>query len=498
MKNWKQLDLFQREAKVLKGLRHPGIPRYLDCFEEESEERGKTFLLVQQLAPGRTLEQMVEDGWRPTEAEVRRIAERVLEILVYLHGLRPAIVHRDLKPENIVIEGGSSGGRVFLVDFGGVQGAVTDKPSSTVIGTYGYMSPEQFRGEAVAESDLYALGGTVLFLLSGGRHPSDFQDGSGLPRTGAVRPACGNPAGGIARAFPGRPLVGGTGSSPSGGLSALSKRRKVTSNERGGGDDDWRGYGEVEPLGVGVGETSSVAAEGDDGGSLFGLVKRRPVGARTSIRREGGTLVVDIPPEGLSGQAASVGAFALMWNGIVIGMTASLLTGGVAALFPALWMSPFLFAGGKLGLETAKRICMWERLEVGMGRWSLNQRWAPLRRTSSSSSSSSKKTRGKTKRSETASEAAQWEADWRSAKTADSEVAGSTHDLVACRSLVKRASDEHGNPVENWSLQLIEGVNRHAFGETLPPEEQIWIAEEVDRHIQACLRVVVGGGTGDN
>lgn len=50
-------------------------------------------------APGRTLGQMVEDGWRPTEAEVRRIAERVLEILVYLHGLRPAIVHRDLKPE---------------------------------------------------------------------------------------------------------------------------------------------------------------------------------------------------------------------------------------------------------------------------------------------------------------------------------------------------------------------------------------------------------------
>ncbi|CAM9836494.1 unnamed protein product [Ectocarpus fasciculatus] len=187
-----------------------------------------------------------------------------------------------------------------------------------------------------------------------------------------------------------------------------------------------------------------------------------------------------------------------MWNGIVIGMTASLLTGGVAALFPALWMSPFLFAGGKLGLETAKRICMWERLEVGMSRWGLNQRWAPLRRiSSSSSSSSSRKTRGKKKRSETASEAAQWEADWRSAKPAESEVAGSTHDLVACRSLVKRASDEHGNPVENWSLKLIEGVNRHAFGETLPPEEQIWIAEEVDKHIQACLRVVAGGRTGD-
>lgn len=77
---------------------------------------------------------------------------------------------RDIKPDNIVIEGGKTGGRVFLVDFGGVQAAAAGESfalGSTVIGTYGYMAPEQFRGAAQPASDLYGLGGTLLYLLSG-------------------------------------------------------------------------------------------------------------------------------------------------------------------------------------------------------------------------------------------------------------------------------------------------------------------------------------------
>lgn len=77
---------------------------------------------------------------------------------------------RDVKAENVVLEGGKVGGRVFLVDFGGVQAAAAGDAlatGSTVIGTYGYMAPEQFRGAASPASDLYGLGGTLLFLLSG-------------------------------------------------------------------------------------------------------------------------------------------------------------------------------------------------------------------------------------------------------------------------------------------------------------------------------------------
>ncbi len=73
----------------------------------------------------------------------------------------------------MVLEGGKAGGRVFLVDFGGVQAAAAGDAlatGSTVIGTYGYMAPEQFRGAASPASDLYGLGGTLLFLLSGSPH----------------------------------------------------------------------------------------------------------------------------------------------------------------------------------------------------------------------------------------------------------------------------------------------------------------------------------------
>lgn len=75
-----------------------------------------------------------------------------------------------MKPDNILLEGGKAGGRVFLVDFGGVQAAASTDAfnlGSTVIGSYGYMAPEQFRGSAQPKSDLYGLGGTLLYLLSG-------------------------------------------------------------------------------------------------------------------------------------------------------------------------------------------------------------------------------------------------------------------------------------------------------------------------------------------
>ncbi|MBD2568541.1 ankyrin repeat domain-containing protein [Anabaena lutea] len=170
MSDWKMTELFEREARVLSVLNHPGIPKYIDYFQVDTES-DHGFYIAQQLAPGKSLAVLVEAGWHANEAEVRYIAIQILEILVYLHKQTPPVIHRDIKPQNIIRD---DKGQVFLVDFGAVQDTYqsTFARSSTVVGTFGYMAPEQFRGQAVPTTDLYGLGATLLFLLTH-RSPAD-------------------------------------------------------------------------------------------------------------------------------------------------------------------------------------------------------------------------------------------------------------------------------------------------------------------------------------
>jgi len=100
------------------------------------------------------------------ETKVKNIAEQILDILIYLQQLAPPIIHRDIKPQNIIYQ--TDTGKLFLVDFGAVQDTYHHSViGSTVVGTYGYMAPEQYRGNAVLSTDLYGLGCTLLFLLTG-------------------------------------------------------------------------------------------------------------------------------------------------------------------------------------------------------------------------------------------------------------------------------------------------------------------------------------------
>ena len=175
MGDWKQMELFEREAKILAQLNHPGIPRYLDYFTVDTSE-DRAFYLAQQLVEGQSLGKLVENGWRTNEKGVRRIAAQVLEILSYLHDFHPPVIHRDIKPQNLILANFSHplGSQIFLVDFGAVQDTYhsTLTGGSTVIGTFGYMAPEQFRGQALPATDLYGLGATLLFLLTH-RSPAD-------------------------------------------------------------------------------------------------------------------------------------------------------------------------------------------------------------------------------------------------------------------------------------------------------------------------------------
>lgn len=163
-KDWKILELFEREAKILASLSHPAIPKYVDYFHFDTAE-DRYFYLVRELIIGESLFDLVEKNGRITEEEVKEIAIQVLDILKYLHQQQPPIIHRDLKPQNLIK---SQDGKLFLVDFGSVQEVYRQTLSggSTFVGTLGYMPPEQLRGQTSFASDLYSLGATLLFLLT--------------------------------------------------------------------------------------------------------------------------------------------------------------------------------------------------------------------------------------------------------------------------------------------------------------------------------------------
>ena len=164
---WDEFKLFEREAAVLKQLNHPRIPKYRDYFSLDQKIGAGLcwFGLVQDYIPGNSLQQLLNEGKRFTESQVRSVAKQVLEILAYLHGLNSPVLHRDIKPSNLIL---GDEKQVYLVDFGAVQNsAAVEGVTFTVVGTSGYAPLEQFWGQAVPASDLYALGATLIHLLTG-------------------------------------------------------------------------------------------------------------------------------------------------------------------------------------------------------------------------------------------------------------------------------------------------------------------------------------------
>lgn len=163
--DWKAVELFEREAKVMRHLDHPGIPDFYDSFSL-SQAQETFFFLVQEYLPGQNLQQWISDGKRFTEAQVMAMARQLCEILIYLQGFSPPVIHRDIKPSNILRD---QAGRVWLIDFGAVKDSLQQVQGrgSTVVGTFGYMPMEQYEGRAQPASDIYALGMSLLYALSG-------------------------------------------------------------------------------------------------------------------------------------------------------------------------------------------------------------------------------------------------------------------------------------------------------------------------------------------
>ena len=177
---WEDFKLFEREAQTLKNIEHDAIPKYLDYFELDLPDC-KGFALVQEYIAASSLEEIIKIGRTFSEFEIKQIGLKLLNILVYLHQKQPSVIHRDIKPSNILLadRSGNSAGQVYLIDFGAVKNiAPSDGGTITVVGTYGYMPPEQFGGYANPATDIYSLGATLIYLATG-RHPTELPSKDG-------------------------------------------------------------------------------------------------------------------------------------------------------------------------------------------------------------------------------------------------------------------------------------------------------------------------------
>ncbi|MEH2318078.1 serine/threonine protein kinase [Nostoc sp.] len=303
---WDSLKLFEREAEILKSLSHPLIPHYLNYFEVNLPNI-KGFALVQTYIPAQSLEQYLQTGRTFTEAEVKQIAKALLEILVYLHGLYPPVIHRDIKPSNILLgdRSGNSIGQIYLVDFGSVQTVLaTESGTRTVVGTYGYMPQEQFGGRTVAASDLYSLGATLIYLVTG-TYPADLPQKDfriQFQQVANLSPSFSNWLKWMVEPSLERRL-----SSATEAIAALEKPQ----------------------------QTNSPA-----------LIVGKPDGSKIQLTKNGNSLEIIVPPTGFDSSIVLTGLFAIVWNSFILFWT----IGALSAPFPvnipfALFSLPFWGAG---------------------------------------------------------------------------------------------------------------------------------------------------------
>lgn len=156
----KAIERFEKESRLLKQLEHPRIVKLLDYFVEDY----RAYMVLEHLS-GKNLHQIVKESGKINEKEAVSLALQMCEILKYLHNQEPPVVHRDFTPENLIL---GTDGTLRLIDFNVAQ--TLDQSATTtgtVVGKPSYLAPEQFRGEPMPSSDIYSMGATLAYILTG-------------------------------------------------------------------------------------------------------------------------------------------------------------------------------------------------------------------------------------------------------------------------------------------------------------------------------------------
>lgn len=165
---------FNQEAQALEKMgNYPQIPRLLAYFAEDNQ-----FYLVQEFIEGNLLSLELASGSCWSENQVVQLLQEILEILHFIHC--NGVIHRDLKPTNIIRR--REDNKLVLIDFGIVKEismqlgtAQSQMTTSVIMGTAGYMSPEQARGKPRFSSDIYSLGVIAIQAITGLR-PKKLQE----------------------------------------------------------------------------------------------------------------------------------------------------------------------------------------------------------------------------------------------------------------------------------------------------------------------------------
>ncbi|MBW4580812.1 MAG: protein kinase [Tildeniella nuda ZEHNDER 1965/U140] len=165
----KAQELFEREASTLQTLSHPGIPQFYDFFVEA----GKKYL-VMALLHGQDLDRRIRQHGAVSGQQAIAWMIQTCDVLTYLHTRRTPIIHRDIKPGNLLVQTVTN--RIAVLDFGAVK--AVGIPSGTRIGAEGYAAPEQAQGRPVTQSDLYPIGPSLIFLITGENPSRLYKKGS--------------------------------------------------------------------------------------------------------------------------------------------------------------------------------------------------------------------------------------------------------------------------------------------------------------------------------